>query len=826
MKPTDPLPPLLFSPETETYVAHVAVELDIPNAEDFYTYRVPEELREAVSEGVCVVVPFGGGERVGYVVEVGTLRPEDPQPQRLRSILSVVEDAVTLDAEQLHLAQWLTRRTLCDKASAMRCIVPAVMNVKIVTYGYLTPAGFASQAAGSERQAAVLQALRRMGGHARLQALRQQVGTSTFASAWSALQKRGLVGQSRSVTCPKAAVRSVRAYTRSDQLPLEQRMTPQGMRVLEAVMQLEEVGAVPARAETLMEMAGVSAGVLLTLEKNGVLQRTELTLRRAPMFHGLPTVGRRTLTDAQSAAAQWARDAVLRGRGETALLFGVTASGKTEVYLNVIENTLQTGRGVIVLVPEIALTAQVADIFASRFGDRVALLHSGLSDGQRHDEWKRLQNGDAQIVVGPRSAAFAPVQRLGLVVVDEEHESGYKQENVPRYHARDVVFERAARTGAAVLLGSATPSIETFHAAETGRIHLLEMPNRIDNRPLPSVSTVDMRHEWRLRKNLFSKSLEEALADRISKGEQAILFLNRRGFNRFVLCRDCGHTERCDNCAISLTLHASAELLKCHHCDLRRPAPTTCPVCNSTRIRGFGVGTERVESEVKALFPSARTIRMDRDTTTRAGSHGELLSRFRRGEADILIGTQMVAKGLDFPDVTLVGVISADMSLQIPDFRATERTFQLLTQVAGRAGRGDRAGTVLVQTFSPENMALQCAANHDFRRFYQHEIQFRQELRYPPFSRIANIICSAESPELADLRCGRLAKALSATAPKEADIMGPAPCAIERLRSLWRRHVMARVPAGGPLEEWVQHALDSLPERTGLSVDIDPMTVL
>jgi primosomal protein N' (replication factor Y) len=445
-----------------------------------------------------------------------------------------------------------------------------------------------------------------------------------------------------------------------------------------------------------------------------------------------------------------------------------------------------------------------------------------------------MMSGEAVIAVGARSAVFAPVRDLGLIVIDEEHEASYKQESLPRYNAREVAEERARLAQAPLILGSATPSVETFYLASrttsadaSGRPRILEMPTRIDNRPLPRVSVVDLREEFKQRKSLFSEALLEAMMLRLKRKQQTILFLNRRGYAQFILCRDCGFVAKCPNCAISLAFHAIDRTLRCHHCDHTAPVPQICPDCSGMKIRTFGVGTEKVEEEVLRAFPEARVARMDRDTTARKGSHARIIHGFRTGDAEILIGTQMVAKGFDFPNVTLVGVISADSSLNVPDFRAAERSFQLLTQVAGRAGRGTTPGDVIIQTFAPDHFAVKAAVRQNYRRFYEREIQFRSELNYPPFSRLANLICSDADERVAERRAIRLSEALRTYAGPDVEVIGPSPAPIARLRNMFRFHVALRAPREAPLYELVRVALASLaaPERRGIAIDIDPQSM-
>ncbi len=821
-------------------VADIVVDIDAPDLLPTYSYRVPAGLRNEIKTGMCVHVPFGGQDKLGYVLARHRMRSSDPLAARLRDIEAIVEGAVTFNGEQAVLAQWISDRYLCDIASAIRCIAPASMGSKVVRTVRLADPGLTGESAGDAMvQAHILETLRQMGGSADAEALRDAARVSSFTTAYAGLIKKRMLVETRAISRAKTVARLIRAYELGSVTDsLSGRRSPAGERILATLVELTRAGETPVLPERLLKAAAASPAALKSLVDKGAVVVRHVGLRRAPNRTPSSLTSAPAHTTGQSAAARAIREMLLRrdpagSNGaasrapSTALLFGVTASGKTEVYLSAIADCLNAGRNAIVLVPEIALTTQVVEIFIGRFGDEVAVLHSRLSEGERHDEWRRLQENHARIAVGARSAIFAPVDNVGLIILDEEHEASYKQESQPRYHARDVAIERARLSGALVLLGSATPSVETFHAAEKGEIRLLEMPERIESRPLPEVEVVDLRVEFKENKSLFSRRLIDAMETRLARGQQAILFLNRRGYNQFVLCRDCGYVARCPNCAVSLAYHAAWNSLKCHHCDYGRIAPTVCPDCSGTRVRGFGIGTEKVEEEVLKLLPSARVARLDRDTTARKGAHAGILRQFREGQANILIGTQMVAKGLDFPNVTLVGVVSADTSINMPDFRAGERTFQILTQVAGRAGRGLHPGEVIVQTFSPEHYSVQSAARQDYRSFYEKEIAFREELHYPPFSRFANIVSSSEDAKTARARAEAFAEACKKTFPKEVELIGPAPAPLARLKGLYRWHVVLRAPAASPLADYVRQALSGLAMdvRHGLSVDIDPTSM-
>jgi primosomal protein N' (replication factor Y) len=520
------------------------------------------------------------------------------------------------------------------------------------------------------------------------------------------------------------------------------------------------------------------------------------------------------------------------------LLLGVTGSGKTRVYIELLEEVVRRQeRGAIVLVPEIALTPQTVSRFRASFGDTVAVLHSALSDGERYDAWRALRRGVKRIAIGARSAVFAPVPDLGAIVVDEEHEATYKQSEAPRYHAREVAVMRARLAGAVCVLGSATPAMESFHNARSGKYTLLELPERVAGRPLPAVSIVDLRRKDRSAEapgGVLSATLIAAIQNRLERAEQTILLLNRRGYATFVQCRDCGAVWHCRHCNVSLTYHRSRRRLVCHYCFHEEPPPSHCDQCGSGDLSFRGVGTEQVEREVAETFPAARIARMDVDTTSARWSHHEILSRVENREIDILLGTQMIAKGLDFPDVTLVGVVNADVAMNLPDFRASERTFQLLTQVAGRAGRGDRAGDVIVQTALPQHYAIRCALTHDYMEFAEREIAERRTPRYPPHARLANIVISgAEERAVTDATSRAVewvGEVLRETGRTPVTVIGPAPCPIDRIRGRWRWHFLLRAESARALGS-ICHRIQTKLKLTGpsdlrLILDRDPVTLL
>ena len=841
--------------ESSTFsYADVVVQIDVPGLPQPLTYSVPEALTLAVGE--AVLVPFGAQTAAGYVVGFKENCPAE-MAAKIKPITARIENAPAFDAFLRDLGQWVTEQTLCDWRDALRLIVPDVMSSQIKTTLTLSEdweARLAGSRAAAQRDLAT--ALAGLGGAAEPGRLAKALGLTKPGPALAELKKKGIVTEERAVKPPPARRKMVRllrlAVTRDvageEAARLERSGAARQARLLRALIAAE---ADPKAAKLPMSglAVGASAGAAAkALADKGLASYTEVPVRRDPFqFFGFVAGDAPPLTDAQAAAAAEIGRHLTAHDGQTLLLFGVTGSGKTEVYLDAVGRALALSRTALILLPEIGLTAQVLDLFKARFGaDEVAVLHSALSLGERHDEWRRIASGEARVVVGARSAVFAPVPDLGLIILDEEHDGSYKQDSSPRYHARDAAQFRAAQTGATVVLGSATPSLESYHKAQTGEYGLLSMPERISSRPLPPVSVVDLREEMKPPpvpipkrgeikpepppRSVFGAELTASLACCLERREQAILFLNRRGFASFLLCRDCGFTFQCPNCAVSLTYHHAGRYLQCHHCDFKRRVPDACPKCGGLRLRPFGLGTEKVEDAVRTQFPSARTLRMDRDTMSRKGAHADALRAFKRGEADILIGTQMVAKGLDFPNVTLVGVVSADMALNIPDFRAPERTFQLLTQVAGRAGRGKIPGTVVVQTFSPDHESVAFAARHDYLGFYESAIAERRELSYPPFSHMANLVFSDEMEDEAQRRAHHLANILRSMLGDTSDVqlLGPVACPLSRLRGRYRWHLALRAPQKQALLSVLKAGFAQMTagERAGMTLDMDPLSML
>jgi primosomal protein N' (replication factor Y) len=589
-----------------------------------------------------------------------------------------------------------------------------------------------------------------------------------------------------------------------------------------------------APAADVKRQTGTSESSLKSLRGKGLIAtETRMVAEDDPLagVRAEPTVPP-PLTDEQQRAFDLITQRMRRGRFDVVLLQGITSSGKTEVYLRCIAEVVDSGKQAIVLVPEISLTPQTVRHFSGRFR-RLAVLHSRLTESERRRQWDAIRGGRADVVIGARSAIFAPVPSLGLLVIDEEHETSFKQDNVPRYHARDVGIMRARLDEALVVLGSATPSLESYHNSRMGKYARVQLTRRIGGHPLPPVELIDMREEWagRGRLRVISRRLEARMRESLDAGEQVILFLNRRGYSPFIHCPRCGFVLKCPRCDITLTYHEQFGVVSCHYCGHESRPPGECPECANEAIRFSGTGTERIEAAVRRIFPERTAVRMDSDTTRARTAHEEKLEAFRQGEAEVLIGTQMIAKGLDFPSVTTVGVVNADVALHLPDFRSRERTFQLLAQVAGRTGRGPAGGLVIVQTFMPEDPSIRAAARHDYEAFAEHELPMRRQLRYPPFGRMVRIICRARSSERVEAYVSDLGDALRSLCREANDgsqVLGPAPAPVSQIRGRWRHHLLVKCPDSAAVRRLLGQAGELLKGPGGVKVlvDVDPVSML
>jgi primosomal protein N' (replication factor Y) len=813
-------------------IARIAVAAATYWVDRPYDYRVPERLRDLVVPGTRVMVPFSRGNRrtEGIILSL----TDKPADRELKTIDAVLDEAPVLSEELLKLALWMRERFFCTVYSAVKAMLPAGLWYSIRSVYSLSP-GLDSEsayaAAGSSRQERLaLDTVLAHGGSSPWQDLKTVFEPSDPGRALASLVKKGVLVtdalESRRVGDKHARMvkLAVSAEEALDIAVQKRGRAPQQASILELLC---AVGRVSVRE--LCYFTGASARSVRALEAAGLLEGSEEELFRRPSYR----MGERSelpvLNAGQQTAFHGICDLADGKNPRAALLFGVTGSGKTSIYIRLIDEMLRRKKSSVLLVPEIALTPQMLLTFSSHFGDEIAVLHSSLAIGERYDEWKRIKAGKARVVIGTRSAVFAPVRDLGLVIVDEEQEFSYKSENSPRYHARDVAKFRCAENDALLLLGSATPDVDSRFRAETGAYSFFTLPERYNEQSLPRVEIVDMKSELqRGNGGCISSVLYEELERNIQNGEQSILFLNRRGASKLITCSACGYTYTCPNCSVSLTWHSAVKKLLCHYCGHSRKAGEACPECGG-KLNFIGVGTQGLEQELHALFPGVEVLRMDTDAVLPAGSHEALLTRFREKRIPIMVGTQMVTKGLDFENVTLVGVISADQSLYCGDYRASERTFSLLTQVVGRSGRGSRPGRAVIQTFTPKNQVIRQAARQDYESFYASEIELRRAQNSPPFSELYTLTASG-AEEAAVLRCcvvmrDMLRKELGGR--EDIRVLGPAPLPVVRVNNRFRYRVTVSCRNGREVRRILSGILvscSSAKEFRGLSIyaDMDP----
>ena len=828
------------------------VDVSVPAPLDRpFTYSLPETLRHRVRPGSRIVVPFGPRKLTGVI-----LRCHDEPPNlATREALRLIDSEPVLDAELLSLGRWIAGYYCAPLGDVLRGMLPLASEIHRGKVWSLTDAGrdaarqLLLDAAPDDPVARILAMLEKRPLSAAYLSRILPLADKAIRS----LDRKGFIA-AEDVQTERDPLRAPATRLRVELIQSEPgpEGTPSGSGHIEGSGHSAGSGrSVPSLPEgklnkperelkaflelhpgshnlkDLESMLAHSSTAARSLARKGVVTLTAETIGVTAGAVRAP----HTLNPAQQAAYDAIRLAIDAREFRAFLLYGVTGSGKTEIYLNAIQAVVAQGRGALLLVPEIALTPAMAGQFFSRFGDRVAILHSAFTDVERTDQWRRIRSGSASVVVGTRSGVFAPVRNLGLIVVDEEHDGSYKQEETPRYNGRDVALVRAQAAHACVVLGSATPSLESRFNAERGKYTLLTLPGRIEARPMPAVELIDMRQEFleTRQQATFSRKLIEAIGQRLENGEQTIILLNRRGFSSFVACRACGERVQCVNCSVTLTFHKRDRRLLCHYCGYAEKVPSVCPKCASDHVYFLGVGSERVEEELHRAFPAARIARLDRDTVTGKRQYETILDGFREGSFDILVGTQMIAKGHDIPNVTLVGVVSADVGLGMPDFRAAERTFQLLTQVAGRAGRGSLPGIVLIQTINPDHYAVRMAAAQDYTAFYEKELAFRRAMSYPPFTAMANVLVRSEKKELALRMSGELGMLLTPP-PEKLRVMGPAEAPVPRLKAEYRYQLLIKSASRIALNALLQKVRAFAQERkwpaTALVIDVDPLSLL
>jgi primosomal protein N' (replication factor Y) len=809
-------------------VGYAEVSVNAPaGGQRTFSYAIPSHLN--IQVGQAVWVPFGAKLIQGIVVE---LTPS-PAVEQVKDIASIIDPQPLVSPEKIALARWIASYYLSPLFSALALMLPPGFERRVLTFFTLGSREFDEDDL-NDSQRKIMKMTER-DGKIGLKELEKSLGKKKAQVNAGQLVKMGILRRQNELERLKVKAKEL-THARL-LIPREQIVeTITAMATGKAKKQIavlkylaEQID--PVTLADIKEKTGAERQTVNALVKKGLIAIEPVPVRREPMeLQGVQLSQPLPLTSAQETVFKSVRES-LWGTvspvkpGKVMLLYGVTGSGKTEIYLQALAEAVKLGKRGIVLVPEIALTPQTIERFVSRFPGRVAVLHSHLSLGEQFDEWWRIKNSEVDVVIGPRSALFAPQPDLGIIIIDEEHEWTYKQhEQSPRYHARDVAVKMSNLYGHTVLLGSATPSIESFYRVRKEGYELLQLPERVvKHTDLPRVDVIDMRKELRENnRSIFSRALTSAIDKAVGNREQSILFLNRRGASTYIQCRNCGFVLKCRRCEVPMTYHLDTESLLCHRCNYQEKVPVFCPRCSSRRIRYLGIGTEKLEQEVKLSFPMARVLRWDRDVTRGRYSHQKILDKFRSHEADILIGTQMIAKGLDLPLVTLVGVINADLSLGLPDFRAGERTFQLLSQVAGRAGRGAVPGQVIIQTYNPEHYAIRAAAAHNYRLFYEQEINFRRQFHEPPFTQLASLLytntndhrCIEETTKIA----GRIKEERDSLGLAGIEVLGPAPAYIHRLRGRYRWQVIVRGLGLSPF-------LQSITFPLGWTVDIDPVGI-
>lgn len=811
-----------------------------------FTYIVPERFADDAVPGVRVLCPFGPRKTTGFVID--RIEKTEVPKEKLKEIEEVLDPVPLFTFSVLETAKWIADYYLCGWGEALKAALPPGINIdsqRLIRLVHSKPDELAEfLQPRAPRQAEIIMRLAAQNPMS-IRRLEKAMGINIYSSL-KTLRKKGLVRMELSLPGPKARIKYEVILKLSPDISYDRMghiihelhdKAPKQAQVLECLMAMD---VHELSRNDLYQAIGVNRSSIKSLiDKGYIIEERQEVLR--DYYENMPVEkpADLVLNPDQRQSLETLKAALNSGSFQTFLLHGVTGSGKTQVYIEALHHALKNNKTAIVLVPEIALTPQTVRRFRAHFGDKVAVFHSRMSAGERYDSWRKTWEGKHTVVIGPRSAMFAPLRRVGIIVVDEEHEPSYKQtDQVPRYHARDVAVMRAVIENAVCVLGSATPSVESYYNVYSRKYSLLQLPQRIDNVPMPEVRIVDMKREPRIiGRNtpiIFSRTLREKIEEKLTKGEQIILFLNRRGFATLFKCQDCGYLAKCENCDISLTFHLRGRLLKCHYCGYTLKAPDVCPECGGTHVFLRGIGTQRVEEEIHTLFPGVSSLRMDVDTTRGRQAHDKVLAKFASGQYPILLGTQMVAKGLDFPNVTLVGVISADTELLFPDFRSAERTFQLLTQVAGRAGRKDKLGEVVIQTFSPDHYSLHYAKRHDYDNFFKSELFDRRKLNYPPYSRIINILFKGPEEATVEQTASRVAEFIP---PHESfRMLGPAPAPLSKIQNNYRWQILLmgekeHDASGRIMKQSLKTGLNAFHKKyratkVTLSIDVDPSSIL
>jgi primosomal protein N' (replication factor Y) (superfamily II helicase) len=807
--------------------AEVIVANKCKETDRTYSYLIPKDMEEKVLVGSRVIVPFGMGNKQleGYVLAVKD--SVDFNISRIKPLVRTLDDEPVMSPQLIELAKWMKNKYISYYIDAIHAIVPSPVRTKSSYTIELADSDDINDKIArlnSNIIIEIVEFLELNGGSAKLEDIKEYFSDRKIDYYMKKLLEAGVVRKLQLVGNKIGKKTEKLLYLTEGGIFDIKKNASKQKEIFELLVNNPGISM-----SKLKEACGDCDSAVKAMEKKGCIrieEREEYRRVNSKVYsekrHELSEAQLNALTNIRSFFSQ----------GKDVVLHGVTGSGKTEVYLELIEECIAEGKDSIMLVPEISLTPQMVSRFKNRFGENIAVMHSSLSEGEKYDEWRKIKAGIVKVAIGARSAVFAPFKALGIIIIDEEHENTYKSEIKPKYLTREIAEKRCQLEGARVLMGSATPCIETYYRAKVGDLGLVELPDRVNGSPMPEVEVIDMREELKSgNKTIFSDSLTEAILDNLKSGDQIILFLNRRGHSTFVSCRQCGIVMKCPRCSISLTYHMRSEKLVCHYCGYERDNPTICPKCNSDKIKFFGVGTQKLEKEFQKKFSVKNILRMDADTTSRKNSHQEILDKYRRREANVLIGTQMISKGLDFPDVTLVGVITADTSLNLPDFRAGERTFQMIAQVAGRSGRASKKGRVIVQTYSPEHYSIEYARYHDYKGFYEQEIMLRRELAYPPFSTIANILISGTIEDEVIKYANEISQLLDDRIKLQDGVekLGPTAATISRIKNRFRWQIVIKSKS----EEIVREILEGLSENCGegqsnasISMDLNPQNML
>jgi primosomal protein N' (replication factor Y) (superfamily II helicase) len=796
----------------------VNIALNIPT-DKLFTYEVPAVLHKQIAIGKRVFVSFGRRKRTGFIVEINN----SCSLGKVKYIIEVLDDEPLFGEQDLHFYQWITNYFMYPLGKTLAEIIPAGSEKK--DFLWITPLPWTNEISLPPAQNKLLELLQQYPQGIAANVLTKISGTKNISAMICSLQLAGLLQIDEKQKKQLVPLREKIATLNNSKID-EAKLTRKQEELI-AFMQ----GRGKMALHDLISQSGTSSAIIRRLQDKGIIELSETEKIRTTVIESLTGENsiKITLNSQQQKTFQKISAHLEKNIFTPILLHGVTGSGKTEVYLNAIAQVLENDGSAIYLVPEIALTPQLISRIQGRFDqEQVAIMHSGIADTIRYDQWRQIKRGQIKLVIGARSALFAPLPNLKLIVVDEEHDASYKQDDRLCYHGRDLAVLKAKLYQAVVVLGSATPGIRSYYNARNKKYHYLEISQRVKDKPLPEIEIIDMKAQLEAQGKtpILSDALIAAIEMTLTKKEQVLLFLNKRGFDTFLVCADCGYNFRCPNCAVSLKNHAVEGVIKCHYCDYSQKSLPICPTCHGNRILNYGAGTQKLEAEIKKLFPDSRIQRMDSDTTKAKGAQEKILQKLWQREIDILVGTQMITKGHDFPFITLVGVISADTSLNMPDFRAGERTFQQLTQVSGRSGRGSAPGRVVIQTFNPQHYALKHVLNHDYKSFYEEEIAFRKELKYPPFGRIINLRISATKKEaLLDQAklLGKMAKKLSTQLGNKVEIIGPAESPLAKIKGRYRWQMLLKSENASALHQLARELLTKMEKSTvKITVDVDP----